>query len=122
MGLPVIRLTIRSASLAAERAETMLSLARGLMFRRHLAPDAGLLLCFPRSGNHGIHMWFVRIPLDVLFLSENGVVARIHCAQPGAFPFRPGTSIRYVLETNLGWCDRHGIIVGDRCQGLPAPR
>lgn len=108
-------LKINGRALRVERAETWRALTWGLMFRRRLAPNNGMLLCFRRTANHAIHMWNVRFPLDVLFLEENGTIAHIRKALPGAFPFRSGKRVRYVLEVNAGWCARHGVRPGDRC-------
>ncbi|MEK7475559.1 MAG: DUF192 domain-containing protein [Candidatus Coatesbacteria bacterium] len=119
MALPVAVLTVRRARIRAEIADTHLAKMLGLMFRRRLARNAGLLLCFRWTANHGIHMLNVRFPLDVLFLGADGRIVHIHRAVPGEWGFSAGQPIRYVLEVNAGFCRLHGIRAGDRC-ALPA--
>lgn len=116
MGLPVTQVRIGRLRIAAELAAGPWSRMLGLMFRRRLPRHRGMLLCFRRPGNHGIHMWNVRFPLDVIFITAAGRVARIRTARPGEFVFRPGRPVLHVLEINAGLCRRHGIRVGARCR------
>jgi uncharacterized membrane protein (UPF0127 family) len=69
------------------RAESFVARLRGLMFRRRLGADEGLLLIGQRESriDAAIHMFFVFFPIGVLWLdSENRVVDRVV-----ARPFRP---------------------------------
>lgn len=113
---------IRGTEIEVEVADTPGSLALGLMFRRRLARGKGMLLKFARAADHRIHMWFVGFPLDVIFIREDGKIARIVRAAPWRMPFRAGVPVRYVLEVNGGFCRRKGIRVGDICKGLPKKR
>lgn len=56
-----------------EIADTYWSRLKGLQFRRALAPNAGLLIV-PCSS---IHTFWVRFPIDVVFLSDRGEVLEI---------------------------------------------
>ena len=114
-----MRIRIGKAVVSAQVADTLPKLALGLMFRAKLAPGDGMLLSFGRTANHAIHMWFVRLPLDVIFIKEDGTIARIHRAAPWGLPFAAGSPVRYVLEVNGGFCRRNGIKAGDKCLGLP---
>lgn len=105
-------LRIGRARLAVEVADSILARAVGLMFRRDLGRESGVLLCFPRSADHALHMWWVRFPLDILFLDDRGRVVKIVRAAPGQGPFAPGVPVRYALEVRAGWCRRHGIRAG----------
>jgi len=120
MALRVATLKIRRARVRAEIADTAWSKFVGLMFRKRLGKEAGMLLCFRWPADHPIHMMNVRFPLDVLFLKEDGRIAHIHHAVPGEWGFRAGKPVRYVLEVNAGFCRRNGIRAGDRCV-LPSP-
>ena len=116
------RIEIKRAEIKAEIADTIPKLALGLMFRRKLAPNGGMLLRFVRSANHSIHMWFVRFPLDVIFIRDDGTIARIRRAVPWQLPLWAGSPVGYVLEVNAGFCRRHGIKAGDRCANLRGSR
>src|ERR1041384_6955926 len=115
-GPRVVQVKIHRATVKAEVAETWWQVSLGLMFRKYLAPNAGMLFILGRDADHAFHMWFVRIPLDVLFIDGDGRIAHIRSARPGAGPFRSGEAVRYVLEVNHGWCAAHGVGVGDRCE------
>lgn len=57
----------------AERAEGLPAKVRGLMFRRSLPAGYGLVFPFEDAKTRNIHMLFVSIPLDVLWLVEDEV-------------------------------------------------
>ena len=109
-------LRIGRARVHVEIADSILTRAVGLMFRRILSRNAGVLLCFPRAGRHLLHMWWVRFPLDVAFLDHRGVVQEIRRAAPGGWPFAARRPVRYALEVNAGTCRRIGLRPGSRCE------
>jgi uncharacterized membrane protein (UPF0127 family) len=89
----------------------------GLMGRASLAPGAGLWL----PDSNGIHMMFMRFPIDAVFLGRAGagggagrpVVAayRDLRAWTGLVPFVRGA--HGVLELPVGAIDASGTVVGD---------
>ena len=90
-------------------AQSVLSRSKGLLGRRGLPPGEGLLLR-PASS---IHMFFMRFPIDVVFLDRNLVVRKI---VPRLKPWRLafGLGSKAVLELPAGECERRGIHPGDR--------
>ncbi len=115
----------RSASVAVELARTEADRERGLMFRRALGADEGMLFVFPESSDHAFWMKNTLIPLDMIFIAEGGtVVGVVHDAEPMTTKARSvGAPSRYVLEVNGGWSAAHGVGTGDRARfdGLPKP-
>jgi uncharacterized protein len=90
-------------------AATPSSRMRGLLGRRSLAGGEGLLLR-PASS---IHTWFMRFPIDAVFLNEQGTIVRIaDDLRPWRVAGRRGA--RAVLELASGECGRRGIRTGDR--------
>ncbi|MDA1098453.1 MAG: DUF192 domain-containing protein [Proteobacteria bacterium] len=89
---------------------------KGLMHRRVLAKDAGMLFIFPISGRHGFWMKDTLIPLDMLFIAGDGRIVYVHHnAQPHSLtPITPNKDARAVLEINGGLSRRLGIAVGDQ--------
>lgn len=101
------------------RVETMRTpeeRAQGLMFRRHLDADAGMLFDFQQP--MVTHMWMKNtyIPLDMMFIREDGAIANIVAdTQPHSTAVLSSTGkVRYVLEVNAGTTARLGIRPGDR--------
>jgi uncharacterized membrane protein (UPF0127 family) len=88
--------------------------ARGLMFRRHLAPDAGMLFVFEEPKTASFWMKNTFIPLDVLFIGEDltilGIVTdTVPLSEDSIEIDQPS---RYVLEVNAGFVRTHGIVAG----------
>jgi uncharacterized membrane protein (UPF0127 family) len=93
----------------------------GLMERRHLAENAGMLFVYDSTQppDAGFWMFRTRIPLDIAFLDSGGVVRAIRTMVPcettlaqGCPTYAPGVAYRYALEVNSGYFQRHGIVVG----------
>ena len=114
---PAARNVTRVSTLA-ESVETASSLwARflGLMGRRSLPAGHGLWL----TGTNGIHMFFMRFPIDAVFLGHPGadgsrpVLATRRDLRPwiGLVPLVRGAS--GVLELPTGTIDASGTVVGD---------
>ncbi len=101
---------------AVELARTDAERARGLMNRRELAPDAGMLFLFDETSEHAFWMKNTLIPLDMIFASDDGAIVGIVArAVPGDLtPRSPGRPSRYVLEVAGGWAEAHGVREGDR--------
>jgi uncharacterized membrane protein (UPF0127 family) len=89
---------------------------QGLMFRRNLAPDAGMLFDFKRPTLVTMWMKNTFIPLDMLFLDGNGRILDIHQrAVPQSLDMISAKApARYVIELNGGTAERLGIEPGDR--------
>ena len=104
----------------AEVAADFSSRARGLMHRKSLAPNAGMLFIFDDAALHCMWMKNTYVPLSVAFLDEKGEIINIadmepqsersHCAA------RPA---RYALEMERGWFAQRGIKAGARLGGVP---
>ncbi len=101
---------------AVELARTDAERARGLMHRTELAPDAGMLFLFDEAGEHAFWMKNTLIPLDMIFIADDGRISGIVArATPGDLtPRQAGGASRYVLEVNGGWAEAHGVAPGDR--------
>jgi uncharacterized membrane protein (UPF0127 family) len=95
---------------------------RGLMYRKHLDPEAGMLFVFDRDEHHTFWMHNTLIPLDMLFIKADWTVLGIvENAEPMTDSMRevPGES-RYVLEVNAGFSRRHGLQAGTSVRYITA--
>ncbi len=89
--------------------------SQGLMFRQDLAPDRGLLFVFEGTGRQSFWMKNTPLPLDLLFIAENGRVAAIRQAEPySTESISPPNPVRFVLELNRGQAAALGIRIGTR--------
>jgi len=107
----------------AERAAVSVELARtpgqrtfGLMYRGHLAEDAGMLFIFPAAQALKFWMKHTEIPLDMIFADSSGIVVGIvaNATPYSERPVGPDAPAIYVLEVNGGFCTRHGVRAGDK--------
>jgi uncharacterized membrane protein (UPF0127 family) len=99
-----------------ELARTPDERARGLMFRRSMAPDHGMLFDFRRDQHVGMWMKNTIIPLDMLFISAQGEIRKIvkRTVPKSLAPISSGEPVRAVLELNGGTTDRLKIKPGDK--------
>lgn len=101
---------------SVEMAVTPEQRSRGLMFRRNLAPDAGMLFDYgPKPQRAMMWMRNTYIPLDMVFIDANG---RIESIAERTVPFSLETissrgPVLGVLELNGGTAARLGIAPGD---------
>ena len=119
--LPLAELPIAERTLTVEIAATPQAMARGLMFREHLPDDHGMLFIWP--GDQVVGMWMKNtlIPLSVAFIDREYRVRNIADMEPHSRRVHPSDGpVRYALEVNLGWFERHGVHPGTRIDGLPA--
>lgn len=103
----VHRFTIELAATPGERS-------RGLMFRRSMRPDHGMLFDFKKPQPVAFWMKNTPLPLDMLFIDQTGTVVRV-AADTVPFSEIPVPSehpIRAVLEVNAGVAKRLGITPG----------
>jgi uncharacterized membrane protein (UPF0127 family) len=98
---------------------------RGLMYRRSMADDKGMLFAWAMPTLHTFWMHNTCIPLDMLFIDDEGYVAGIVENAPTLNDEGRSVSCpaRYVLEVNAGWSRQHGVAPGQKVQieGVPAP-
>ncbi len=89
-------------------------MSRGLMHRTSLPKTAGMLFFYDKPGSPAFWMKNTLIPLDMVFITPQGVVRKIHHnAQPGDLtPVTAGPGIIAVLEINGGLARRYGISEG----------
>lgn len=92
--------------------------SRGLMFRRAMAADRGMLFDFERL--QVVTMWMrnTYLPLDMIFIRPDGTIARIAAdTEPLSERIIPsGEPVVAVLELNAGAAAKLGIRAGDRVE------
>jgi len=106
----------RAHAFTVEVVTTPQEMALGLMFRTQLAPDAGMLFIYPSPRETSFWMQNTYLPLDMLFIGEDGVIHHIakRTVPMSTTPVPSNGPVRAVLEVNGGTTDRLGIATGDR--------
>jgi uncharacterized membrane protein (UPF0127 family) len=89
---------------------------QGLMYRKSMDENKGMLFIFQDYEVRGFYMRNTIIPLDIIFLDSVKHVLKIH---KNTTPFsertlESGMPAKYVVEVNAGYTDRYGIKDGDR--------
>jgi uncharacterized membrane protein (UPF0127 family) len=113
---PLIIETAKGPSrFTVEMATSWSEQQRGLMFRKELAPNAGMLFDFVTEQMEAFWMKNTLIPLDLLFIKANGTIARI---APNAKPLSEDSipsyePVRAVLEIPGGRAAQLGLKAGD---------
>ncbi len=117
--LPVVQLNAGMHLVRAEVAADFSTRAQGLMHRKSLAPNAGMLFVFDGPAIHCMWMKNTYIALSVAFLDEEGAIINIADMQPHSeeshCAARPA---RYALEMTRGWFAQRGIKPGMKLGGV----
>ncbi|MCK8780973.1 DUF192 domain-containing protein [Rhizobium sp. NTR19] len=89
---------------------------QGLMFRKSMAPDHGMLFDFGLPRQVGMWMENTILPLDMLFIQGDGTISHI---RENTVPYSRDVidsrgAVKFVLELNAGTAKRLGVSVGDK--------
>jgi uncharacterized membrane protein (UPF0127 family) len=121
--VPVVRVGFADPGLRleAELVSSQHDTARGLMYRRSMADEHGMLFDLRVRDDHQFWMHNTCIPLDLLYIDEDGLIAGIVENAPTLDDTSRGVGCpsRYVLEVNAGWTRKHGVRAGQFVK-LPA--
>ena len=105
------------ACVVAEVADNPAAHRKGLMFRKSMPEDKGMLFIFRQAGPYGFWMKNTRFPLDIIWIDAQKKIVDIY---PNAIPckdvcntYAPSASALYVLEVNGGFTLKHRVRIGD---------
>lgn len=117
--LPVAELRAGMHLIRAEVASDFSTRSRGLMHRKGLAPNSGMLFIFDGPSQQCMWMKNTYIPLSVAFLDEQGAIINIADMEPHSeqthCSSRPAL---YALEMTRGWFAERNIKAGTKLGGL----
>lgn len=99
-----------------EIAETDSARERGLMERRSLPDQSGMLFLFPSTERSGFWMANTPLSLDIIFVGPDSQIVDIaKYTTPYSSKNVPSRQpYRFVVEVPAGFSDTHGIVEGDR--------
>ena len=89
----------------------------GLMFRESLDKNSGMLFVFDEVAQQSFHMRETKIPLDIAFIREDGIIESIKQLEPfdESAVYSKG-KVFCALEVNRGWFEENNVEVGDQIQ------
>jgi uncharacterized membrane protein (UPF0127 family) len=112
--LPKIPLYIHGEEIWVEVAKSPEERNHGLMGRKHLGKDEGMLFIFETEDYHGFWMKDTVIPLSIAFIDKDSRIVSIADMRPQTLDSHlPPEPVLYALEMNKGWFSSHGIKTGD---------
>lgn len=115
ISFPASMLTIGARQFTVEEARTPVQQERGLMFRKNLPADHGMLFIF--ESPQPVQMWMKNtlIPLDMLFINKQGKIIYIakNAIPESEAVITAGVPVKAVLELAGGACEKQGIKTGD---------
>ncbi|MBN1766039.1 MAG: DUF192 domain-containing protein [Sedimentisphaerales bacterium] len=123
-GLPVQSMEVGGELFQVELAYTQQDRARGLMYRRELAPDAGMLFIFEREKIRQFYMKNCLIDIDIVFFRADGEITHVTTMKVPV-PGQPLTlyssqaPAKYALELPAGAIQRLKLQPGQKIQ-IPA--
>jgi uncharacterized membrane protein (UPF0127 family) len=118
--LPTVQLNAGIYLIRAEVAADPGVRMQGLMHRKSLAPNAGMLFVFDQLAVQCMWMKNTYIPLSVAFIDDKGEIINIADMQPHSEQSHcAGRPALYALEMNRGWFAQRGIKSGSRLGGIP---
>ena len=117
---PVTTLKAGKHHIRAEVAATDAQREQGLMFRKELPKNNGMLFIFDRPARSCMWMKNTPLPLSVAFIDANGTILNIEEMEPFTLVSHCSKGwIRYALEMNKNWFAKNGIKAGSKISGLP---
>ncbi len=109
-----INVNINNIPFKTEVADNFFKKLKGLMFRKTLPKNQGMIFPFSNEDYHIFWMMFTLIPLDIIWINPEKRIVHIEKnARPGFNIYVPKKKARYVLEINANLTERYGIKVGD---------
>lgn len=93
-------------------ASNILSQALGLMFRTSLPDDHAMLFTLRKPTTIGVHMLFMRFPIDAIFLDADKKIIGTASLMPWTGHKRM-KGVKYLIEMNSGTVEKYGLHTGE---------
>jgi len=119
--LQTTKLRIGPHQVIAECAVTEKEASHGMMFRKNMPDNHGMLFFLKTPRRAGFWMKNTLIPLSIAYIDESGKILEIYRMTP--HDTTPVTSssfrVKYALEMNQGWFQKNGVQPGELVKGIP---
>jgi uncharacterized protein len=118
--LPRVKLSAGMHIIDAQVAATNDQRMTGLMYRREMPQQEGMLFVFDYPSEQCFWMKNTLLPLSVAFVAEDGTIVNIDEMKPQTLDSHCSAQpVRFVLEMNQGWFAKKGIKAGMKLGGPP---
>jgi uncharacterized protein len=120
MNLPRVKLTAGMHVIDAQVAATPDQRMTGLMHRKEMPQNEGMLFVFEQPSQQCFWMKNTLLPLAIAFVADDGTIVNLDEMKPQTLDSHCSAKpVRYVLEMNTGWFARKGIKAGTKLTGAP---
>jgi uncharacterized membrane protein (UPF0127 family) len=121
--LQTVDLTVGMHLIKAELAVTPEQQQIGMMFRRTMGTNEGMLFVGDEPGQRCFWMRNTLVPLTAAFIADDGTIVNLADMKPQTDDSHCSTKpVRYVLEMNQGWFAKRGLKAGTKLRGAPFER
>jgi uncharacterized membrane protein (UPF0127 family) len=118
--LPRVKINAGMHIIDAQVASAPEERMTGLMFRKEMPQQEGMLFVFEYPAQQCFWMKNTLLPLSVAFVHDDGTIANIEEMAPQTLDSHCSAKpVRYVLEMNKGWFAKRGIKAGSKLEGAP---
>ncbi len=118
--LRTVPLTAGMHVIQAELAITPLQQQTGMMFRRSMGANEGMLFVNDDKGLRCFWMRNTLIPLAIAFIDDDGTIVNIAEMKPQSDDSHcSARPVRFALEMNTGWFAKRGFKAGSKLRGAP---
>ncbi len=111
-----VTIKVGEKTVFAELAKTPQELHTGLMFRKDLPENEGMLFLYPHPQILRFWMSNTLIALDIAYINHDKIIISIQHMEPLNEKKRYVSPVpaQYALEMNKGWFERNNVSVGDK--------
>jgi uncharacterized protein len=118
--LPAIKLSAGMHVIQAELAIQPEQQMTGMMFRRDMGQNEGMLFVNDEPGMRCFWMRNTLLPLTIAFIADDGTIVNLADMAPRSDQSHcSAKAVRYALEMRQGWFAKHGIAAGFKLKGAP---
>ena len=112
--LQTMKLYVGPETVTAEVCMTQVQIGTGMMFRKEMGENEGMLFVFGKPHRTSFYMKNTLLPLHVAYLDSEGTILELHELEPlNETPVEAASeNVQFVLEMNKGWFTRHNVAVG----------
>lgn len=113
--LPINNILINGRAITVEIAATSEARTKGLMERKKLARNSGMLFIYPEEDHQRFWMKNTLIPLSIAFIKTDGTISQIKPMEPKSeVSVWSLDRVKYALEMNQDWFERNNVKPGDK--------